>query len=48
MAKYLILETDHLVTSILDSSEVMSAKPRSAGYNHPFINFIYNLSMKYS
>ena len=38
MAKYLISETNHLVTSILDSLEVVSAKRRSADCNHIFIN----------
>jgi len=48
MAKYLISETDRLVTSILDSLEVVSAKHRSADCNHIFINFIYNLPVTYS
>ena len=48
MAKYLISETDHLVTSILDSLEVVSAKHRSADSNHIFINFVYNLQVTYS
>ena len=33
MAKYLISETDRLVTSILDSLEVVSAKHRSANFH---------------
>ena len=48
MAKYLISETHHLVVSTLNSLEVMSAKHRSAGYSHTFINSIYNLPMTYS
>ena len=48
MPKYLISETDRLVTSILDSLEVVGAKHRSADCNHIFINFIYNLPVTYS
>jgi len=47
-AEYLISETDRLVTSILDSLEVASAKRRSADCNHIFINFVYNLPVTYS
>ena len=48
IAKYLISETHRLVTSTLDSLEVVSAKHRSVGYNHTFINLIYNVPMTYS
>jgi acetyl-CoA carboxylase/biotin carboxylase 1 len=48
MAKYLISETDRLVTSILDSLEVVSVKHRNADCNHIFINFIYSLPVTYS
>ena len=46
-AEYLISETDRLVTSVLDSLEVASAKRRSADCNHIFINFVYNLPVIY-
>jgi acetyl-CoA carboxylase/biotin carboxylase 1 len=47
MAKYLISETDRLVTSILDSLEVVSVKHRNADCNHIFINSIYNLPVTF-
>lgn len=46
-AKYLISETDRLVTSILDNLEVVSAQHRNADVNHIFMNFIYNLPVTY-
>ena len=48
MAKPLISETHRLVASTLDSSGVVSAKDHSAGYNHTFINLVYNVPMTYS
>jgi Acetyl-CoA carboxylase, central region len=48
MPKYLISETDRLVTSILNSLEVVSAKHRSADFDHISINFIYKLPVTYS
>ena len=48
MDNYLISETNRLVTSTPDSLEVVSARHRSAGYNHTFINFTYNVPMTYS
>lgn len=47
MAKFLISETDRLVTTILDSLEVVSAQHRNADVNHIFVNFIYNLQVTY-
>ncbi|KAI0358341.1 acetyl CoA carboxylase [Trametes cingulata] len=47
MAKYLISETDRLVTTILDALEVVSAQHRNADCNHIFMNFIYNLPVTY-
>ncbi|KZT07454.1 acetyl CoA carboxylase, partial [Laetiporus sulphureus 93-53] len=46
-AKYLISETDRLVTNILDTLEVVSAQHRNADVNHIFMNFIYNLPVTY-
>ena len=46
-AKYLISETDRLVTTILDALEVVSAQHRNADCNHIFMNFIYNLPVTY-
>ncbi len=46
-AKYLITETDRLVTTILDALEVVSAQHRNADCNHIFMNFIYNLPVTY-
>ncbi|EMD38813.1 hypothetical protein CERSUDRAFT_112545 [Gelatoporia subvermispora B] len=46
-AQYLISETDRLVTTILDTLEVVSAKHRNADVNHIFMNFIYNLPVTY-
>ena len=48
MAKHLISEIDRPATSILGPLEVMNANRCSGGYNHTFINFIYNLPMTYS
>ena len=48
MAKYLISEIHRLVASTLDSLGFVSAKDRSAGCNHTFINFVYNVPMTYS
>jgi len=44
---YLILETDHRITSILDALEVVSVRYRNSSCNHIFMNFIYNLSVSY-
>ncbi|KAH9933498.1 acetyl CoA carboxylase [Fomitopsis serialis] len=46
-AKYLISETDRLVTNILDTLEVVSAQHRNADVNHISMNFIYNLPVTY-
>ncbi|KAI0918018.1 hypothetical protein AcV5_002805 [Taiwanofungus camphoratus] len=46
-AKYLISETDRLVTNILDALEVVAPQHRNADVNHIFINFIYNLPVTY-
>jgi acetyl-CoA carboxylase/biotin carboxylase 1 len=47
MAEYLISETDRLVTSILDSLEVVTSQQRNADCNHIFMNFVYNLPVTY-
>ncbi|CCM00738.1 uncharacterized protein FIBRA_02778 [Fibroporia radiculosa] len=46
-AKYLISETDRLVTNILDTLELVSVQHRNADVNHIFMNFIYNLPVTY-
>ena len=46
-AEYLISETDRLVTSILDSLEVVMAQYRNADCNHISMNFVYNLAVTY-
>jgi acetyl-CoA carboxylase/biotin carboxylase 1 len=45
--EYLISETDRLVTSILDSLEVVGSQYRTADCNHIFMNFVYNLAVEY-
>ena len=47
MAEYLESETDRLVTSILDTLEVVNAQHRNADCNHIFMNFVYNLAIMF-
>ena len=47
MAEYLESETDRLVTSILDTLEVVNAQHRNADCNHIFMNFVYNLAVMF-
>lgn len=46
-AKYLVSETDRLVTSVLDALEIVGAQHRHADCNHIFMNFVYNLAVTY-
>ena len=46
-AEYLISEMDCLVTSILDTLKIVSAKHRNTDCNHIFMNFVYNLNVTY-
>jgi len=47
MVEYLELEMDCLVTSILDTLEVVNAQHCNADCNHIFMNFVYNLTIMF-
>jgi acetyl-CoA carboxylase / biotin carboxylase 1 len=47
VAEYLVSETDRLITSILDSLELVSHQHRNTDCNHIAMNFVYNLQVTF-